>query len=432
MNIKKIQKRHASLLEARRYFDSSKVSLVLLICISLTYSFVCMTRNCFSSAMVFIVDEGVLTKSQTGTITATFYIVYALLQLVGGALADKWHPERLIAIGYLGAGISNLIIYFNQSYLVMLAAWCFNAAAQFAVWPAIFKVVSTMLAPGYRKRGLFIVTFANPIGVVAGYIIAAFLTRWQLNFLISAVGLLSSAVIWLTVWAISKRKSEMKDFEYEAPTVPHASEHSHIKLTRALLQSGAIFLIAVSFIKTSFDVGVKSFTPTIISESYSSVSPSLATIISLVVIIAGGLGTYFSKVIYPKPCRSEASATAVMFIMAIIPAAVIIFTGKISYWVIVVAMALLVLFMSSTQLYVLSYLPTRFNRWGKGATVSGMVNFSSSLGVVMANLLFIRIADGFGWTVTMIFWLALIILGTVLSLVSIPKWRKFIAEEDEK
>ena len=104
----------------------------------------------------------------------------------------------------------------------------------------------------------------------------------------------------------------------------------------------------------------------------------------------------------------------------------LLFLGRLNYWVIVVAMALLVLFMSSAQLYLLSYLPVHFNRWGKGATVSGIVNFACSLGVVMANMLFTGVADAYGWGATVKLWFALILLGFFLCLAAVPSWRKFI------
>ena len=63
-----------------------------------------------------------------------------------------------------------------------------------------------------------------------------------------------------------------------------------------------------------------------------------------------------------------------MFGFSLIPAALILFIGQLDYSIIVAAMSLLVLFMSSAQLYLLSYLPIHFNRWGKGATVSGIIS----------------------------------------------------------
>ncbi len=377
--------------------------------------------------MVFIVSEGVLTKSETGTITGAFYIAYAFLQLVGGALADRWHPERLLTIGFLGAGVANLVIYFNQSYPVMLTAWTFNAVVQFAVWPSIFRIISTMLSPSHRKKGLFAATLVNPFGVAIGYVVAALVSsRWQMNFLISAVGLILSALLWQLVWGIAEKHGEIKKNEDDEPTVPHQDEHPTFKLLPTLFTSGAMLLIVASFIKTSFDLGVKSFTPTIISESYASVSPSLATIISIVVIAAGALGVFVAKLWYPKPFKNEATAGGAMFFFSLIPAAALLFLGKLNYWVIVVAMAALVLFMSSAQLYLLSYLPVHFNRWGKGGTVSGIVNFACSLGVVMANMGFTRVADAFGWGVTVKLWFVLILVGFLLCLISVPMWKKFI------
>lgn len=411
------------------YVSDKGTSLIVLITICTIYSFICLTKNCFSSAMVFIVDEGVLTKSQTGTITGAFYIAYAFLQLVGGALADRWHPERLLTIGFLGAGLSNFIIYFNQSYSVMLIAWTFNAVVQFAVWPSIFRIISTMLSHTHRKKGLLIATLANPFGVAVGYLVAALLPRWQLNFLVSALGLIFSALLWQTVWGYAERRGELKKNEDDAPTVPHPDEHPHFRLLPSLFTSGAMLLIVASFIKTSFDLGVKSFTPTIINESYSEVSPSLATIVSLVVILAGALGVWAAKIWYPKPFSCEASAGAAMFFFSLIPGALILFIGRLDYWVIIFAMSLLVLFMSGAQLYLLSYLPVHFNRWGKGGTVSGIVNFACSLGVVMANMVFTRIADAFGWGVTVKVWFVLILIGGVLCASAIPMWRKFIKND---
>jgi len=78
----------------RRYFESKKVSMLMLFSLCIIYALICLTKNCFSSAMVFIVDEGILTKSQTGMITGVFYIIYAALQLVGGMLADTYNLHR--------------------------------------------------------------------------------------------------------------------------------------------------------------------------------------------------------------------------------------------------------------------------------------------------------------------------------------------------
>ena len=90
------------------------------------YAVVSMTKNCYNGALASIVSEGILTKSQTGFITAMFYVVYTPLQIIGGMSTDRFSPERMIKIGLVGAAVANIIIFFNQNYYVMLAAWVFN------------------------------------------------------------------------------------------------------------------------------------------------------------------------------------------------------------------------------------------------------------------------------------------------------------------
>ena len=163
-----------------RYLNSAKASILLFAALLSTFTFISMTKQCFSSAMAFIVEEGIMTKSQTGTIVAVFYLIYGILQLVGGILTDKWHPERFITFGFLGAGLCNLAVYINQVHTVIdnnfafvLVIWVLNACSQFAVWPAVFKMISGMLKEEHRSIALFLISFANSLGTVINYAVAA-------------------------------------------------------------------------------------------------------------------------------------------------------------------------------------------------------------------------------------------------------------------
>ncbi len=424
MKLNTVYKRHARLVLNRSYFVDKSVGILIAACLFLSFAFISLTKNGFSSAMVFIVEEGVLTKSQTGVITSSFYIIYGFLQIVGGLLADRWHPERLITIGFIGAGFANLVIYFNQSYWVMLGAWIFNALTQFPVWPSIFKIISSMISPSVRRGAMFLMTFATSTGLVFGYVVAAFVSRWQLNFLISSIGLFSIALLWSIVWSFSLRKSEMKLNEAEAPTVPHHDEHPNFKLVPTLIKSGVIYVIFFNFVANVFQIGIKSFVPSIIRESYDNVSSSFATIISIIVFVTGALGSLFAKFWYPKPFKNEVRIFATAFSLSLIPCGAILFVGKINYWIIIATMALLMVFLASSDLYY-SYISSYFGKWGKSGTLSGIVNFAASFGVVFANFVLTRIADGFGWTVTLIVCFCLLLLGAILAGTSAPKWEKF-------
>ena len=190
-------------MKKQKYLEDVNLSIVLFAFIFLLYAVVYMTKNMFSSAMAVIVEEGVMTKSQTGLINAIFWLVYAPFQIVGGFAADKYSPFKLIMIGLIGSLIANVVIYFNQSYYVMMGAWTFNAIIQFGVWPGVFKVVSTQLAPEIRKKSVFWLLFATSVGLGISMLVASFVTNWQNNFLVSAIWL----AVMIVAYAISRYAS---------------------------------------------------------------------------------------------------------------------------------------------------------------------------------------------------------------------------------
>ena len=82
-----------SLKDINIHLENKHISREFFVLLFVMYAFVCLTKNCFSSAMAAIVSEGIFTKSQTGLFTAACYAVYAPLQVVAGFAVDKYNPE---------------------------------------------------------------------------------------------------------------------------------------------------------------------------------------------------------------------------------------------------------------------------------------------------------------------------------------------------
>ena len=129
------------------HLENKKVSRRFFWFLWVLYAVVGMTKNCYNGSLANIVSEGVLTKSQT----AMFYFVYTPFQIIGGMVSDRYSPERMIKIGFIGAAVANIVIFFNQNYYVMLGAWIFNGMIQFGIWPSVFKIVSSQLVRSERK-----------------------------------------------------------------------------------------------------------------------------------------------------------------------------------------------------------------------------------------------------------------------------------------
>lgn len=410
-----------------RYLTNSKVSIILFLSLMSSYTFISMTKQCFSSAMAFIVEEGAMTKSQTGTIVAVFYLVYGFLQLVGGIMTDKWNPERFLTFGYLGAGLCNLAVYFNQSYSFVLVVWVINAIAQFSVWPAAFKIIASMLKESHRTNALFIVTFGNPVGTVANYIVAAIIPFWQLNFLISGVGLIVSAVLWEITIFFTRPYLHVEDL-----VLPEKPEHTHYYdeqkdhgFLGLAFSSGILFLLAVILVRSIFDNGLKSLVATMINQSYDNVTPTLATALTVIILIFGSVGPILARRVYPHYIKNEVTGMILFFLLTLPFAALLLLLGRAHYVTLIVFLCAIVLFMSAASLFT-SFISARFNKWGKSATVAGAVNAMASLGIVISNLVFTRVAERFGWLATIEVWLVLLIVAIALLFVILPMWKRFL------
>ncbi len=410
-----------------RYLKNAKASILLFAALLSSFTFISMTKQCFSSAMAFIVEEGMMTKSQTGTIVAVFYLIYGVLQLVGGILTDKWNPERFITFGFLGAGLCNLAVYFNQSFSFVIVVWVLNACSQFAVWPAVFKICASTLKEEHRATALFLISYANSLGTVINYAVAALIPHWTVNFLISAVGLIAFAFLWEIV--MHSIRPFIVEKEVELPETPvHTHYHEHQKdvhIVALLAASGMLLFLVVLLTRSIFDNGLKTLVATMINENYDNVTPAVATALSIIILVMGALGPTLAHQIYPHFIKNEITATILLFVAGTPFCVLLLLTGKVHYWWIVVFLSFFVLLMNATGLFT-NYIAARFNKWGKSATLAGAFNMMSALGIVVSNFVFTRVVEGFGWTVTIWVWVALLVLANILLLIIAPMWKKFL------
>ena len=76
-----------------------------------------------------------------------------------------------------------------------------------------------------------------------------------------------------------------------------------------------------------------------------------------------------------------------------------------------------------------SFISARFNKWGKSATLAGAFNAVTSLGIVVSNFVFTRVAERFSWTVTIEIWLIMLIASILLLLVIARMWKRFLKNQ---
>ena len=76
---------------------------------SLSYLAVYVAKNVLSASSPQMVESGVFTNEQIGTLSSVYFITYAVGQLINGAIGDKIKAKYMMSVGLACAGICNLL-----------------------------------------------------------------------------------------------------------------------------------------------------------------------------------------------------------------------------------------------------------------------------------------------------------------------------------
>jgi len=402
------------------HLENKKLSREFFLFLWIMYSAVYMTKNCFGAAMASIVADGILTKSQTGLLSAVFNLIYAPLQIPGGILADKYSPEKLIKFGLFGSAAANLVIFFNHNYYVMLSAWILNAVVQAPLWPATFKIISSQLVRSDRKRMIFYVSFTNSFGLAMGYVVAAFIPSWQYNFLVSVIVLLICAIALRAF--CGNLNPYMKPDRKEEVETENADKISAFKLFAI---SGFFLLLPGVLLRTMIEIGMKTFSPTMLMESYGNISASTGNLLNVLIILSGILGTVIMKfILYPRFIKNEPTGICVMLFLTLPFAVALKMLGKIPAAHAVFSLCVISVLLTATHLMI-TYFNLYYVPYRKNGLAAGISNSATSFGIVLESYGFVRVAEKYSWNAVTGLWIIMLVAAIVFTALAIPFSIKF-------
>jgi OPA family sugar phosphate sensor protein UhpC-like MFS transporter len=107
--------------EAKRKYGTYKWSVFLSATIGYALFYVC--RLSLSVVKKPLVDEGVFTEGQLGTIGSALFFSYAIGKLVNGFFSDRTNVNRFISFGLLLTAFCNIALGFFPGFFLFLAVW---------------------------------------------------------------------------------------------------------------------------------------------------------------------------------------------------------------------------------------------------------------------------------------------------------------------
>ena len=157
-------------------------------------------RMVMSISLPFIGQDLGLTPTMEGAVLSAFFAGYALFQIPGGLLADKFGFRKMMTIGIAWWSVFTFLTGRVISYPMMLVCRCLFGVGEGSFPGASWKCIATYFPPKQRATATAIQSTVNTLGPAVASIVAAGIIAalgWRHVFMFLAIpGLAVAFYFW--------------------------------------------------------------------------------------------------------------------------------------------------------------------------------------------------------------------------------------------
>jgi sugar phosphate permease len=178
-----------------------KVRYSVLFVLWLCWLFSFLDRMVITIALPFIGDDLSLNATAQGLLLSIFFAGYALFQIPGGMLSDKFGFRRVVSIAVIWWSIFTTLTGFIFSYPLLLLVRFVFGLGEAALPGGSYKAIATYFPSRQRGTATGIQSTVNTLGPAIAAIVAAAiigLYGWRVVFIVMGIpGLAIGVYIWL-------------------------------------------------------------------------------------------------------------------------------------------------------------------------------------------------------------------------------------------
>ena len=289
--------------EIDRLFRRNRIRVMLAITIG--YGLIYMCRLAIGVVKKPLIDQGIFTPTELGTIGSALFYTYALGKLTNGFLADHANARRFLAAAFLLTAICNLFMGFTTTVLAATIIWGLNGWFQSFGAPGGVVAMTAWFSNKERGRAYGVWSTAHSIGEGLTFLVVGGLVSylgWQWGYW--GPGLIG-IVTAIGVFALMQDRpqtiglpsvNEWKKDQYTETS--ESSARSTLALQFSILKIPAIWVLALASATTYITrYGINSWGILYLQEARGYSLPMAGTLlmISTLAGIAGAVAFGFTS-----------------------------------------------------------------------------------------------------------------------------------------
>ncbi|USG65066.1 MFS transporter [Brevibacillus ruminantium] len=354
-------------------------------------------RLIINVAVLSIGEDLQLNASETGLVISSFFAGYALMQIPGGLLTDRYGFRKIMIIAVVTWSLFTSLTAVAWSFTSIIVIRFLFGIGEGSLGSASAKTISVFFPQSERGRAMSIVLLTGSIaGIITPILAASMITfvGWRMTFaIIGSIGIIVALLYWIHL--------KMPATAQQTPPSPTSSAGQRVPYAQILKMPLIWKLFVATFGIYVVNWGLISWMPTylvkvrhldLMSMGFASMIPAAAGILS--VLLTG----YIVDKLSSKRHRQLA-------ILCTIVAAVLLFQmfHASSVAAFIVYQTITIFFTSFVTILLGAYPVKKFATHIIGS-VQGVINFGAQLAGLITPMAIGFIVDAFHGSFEMAFW----------------------------
>lgn len=373
---------------------------------SVSYLAVYITRNVLGVVSPEMIEEGVFTTEQIGSLSSVYFATYAVGQLINGVIGEKIKSKYMISVGLVMAGLCNFLFsVLSDNWYVAYIAYGMTGFFLSMIYAPMTKTVAENTEPIYATRCSLGYTFSSFFGSPLAGVLAV-LFAWRGAFGASSVALWIMGVLSFIFFSVLERKGIVKYNQYKKVKEKGGGirvliQHRIIKFTMISIITGIVRTTVVFWLPTYF-------------AQYLGFSSENTSFIYMIATFLISMTTFVAVFLYEKLKRNMDLTILVSFISASVS---FLLVGLIKNPICNIILIIVAVMSSNCAAAMLwsRYCPS-LRDTGMVSSVTGFLDCVSYMAAAVSSTLFANAVSAIGWGNLILVWFGLMILGVIVSL----------------
>ncbi len=386
--------------------SNAKKAIMIGILCSLAYLSVSLARNILPAVSPHIVENGIFSEEQLGTLSSVYFFTYAVGQLINGILGNKVTPKYMISLGLSVGSVCIFAFYmFSDRFVAPAVAYGILGFCLSMIFGPMTRLIAENVHPSLTARTTAIYTFAALFGSPFAGVLAVGL-EWNTAFLVTGgIVLLMGIFCFLTFLLFEKR-----NYIRNMPRNAEKKSKGNISL---LFRRSIVRFSVISFVTGIIRTSVIFWLPTYLSQ-YLGFSSDTSTLLYAVGTLAVSASPFVSVFLYERIGYRLNITMLISFISAAACFAGVFFVKIPLINIILLLLAIMSSGCADAIMWSV-YCPS-LKDTGMVSGATGYLDFISYLAAALSSPLFANSVDKIGWKGLILVWMSLMLIGIPVSI----------------